>query len=219
MVALGRDPGPAILEDLLEELEAAPLHVLTGTGSGHVLLNAIDPMAAALEGPNEDDEDDDEAEDVDYCDESDYVYEDEEEGYQASILIAVAVEPDPAEPDEVEVEVELGFDDLSEEALEALPERPEHWVEYSDHWDDRAIDPNDKVADVRWPDPEHRHDVAHDVERRIAEPACPGHGILLDECNHCSAWYCVQCTGDGALCTNCPEIDEDLIIEPARLVG
>jgi uncharacterized protein (TIGR02996 family) len=205
-VAFGCDPGSTIVDDILELLAAAPEHAVIGQAGGRI-LSIVDPSATSLEEQNaehddEDDEDEEPEDDYeDWADESQY-----EEPTALSRVMILTEEEGPVEvvPN---VDTDEVTDELEDElrATDEVLDRPEAWFEFRDHWDDRAIAPDDEPGDVRWPDPAVvENERGLDPERETAIPACVEHGPF-DTCSWCGAAVCWSCadTRVNGVCANC----------------
>ncbi len=235
-LALGIDPGSAILRDLLDDLAATPIETVVGNGGTYPLV-MIDPSTAPLAVPEEEEpyDDGDEDEDDEYGD--DYDWDDLAGQYEEPVVV-VDDDDDPPPPpppvaivvataavvDEViEEPVVLVEDDVlepppitDEDALALPPDHAEQWIEFRDHWDDRATDVDDETSELRWPDPEHVQDDHAILDRQIAEPACGVHARALDHCPGCGAFYCAECGGED-WCSSCFGILAGTApIDPAR---
>ena len=230
-LALGWDPGSAVLQDLLEELAATPVECLIGDGATSQ-LTMIDPSTAPLVVPEDDEEneyDDDEYDDDgdgdDFDDGMAESYEEPPVPYEVDEDDVVAAPPavtvtaaaaeiativaanasDDAVNDFVEIDEEpvAAVRTVGEDALEAPPERVELWLEFHDHWDDRAVAVDDEASDARWPDPERvLNEFPLDLERRVAEPSCARHARALEDCRGCDALHCPECGGED-WCATC----------------
>ncbi len=101
------------------------------------------------------------------------------------------------------LETALALDRNTEDALTPPPDRSELWLEFHEHWDDRAVAIDDETHDNRWPDPERvLNEFPLDLERRVAEPTCARHVRNLEDCQGCDALHCVECGGED-WCANC----------------
>jgi uncharacterized protein (TIGR02996 family) len=129
--------------------------------------------------------------------------------------VAEPVQPiEPVEPVEPEIddddaglldvlETALALDRDTEDALTTPPDRSELWLEFHEHWDDRAVAIDDETHETRWPDPEVvLNEFPHDLARRVAEPTCARHARALEDCRGCDALHCVECGGED-WCANC----------------
>jgi hypothetical protein len=168
-VALGRDPGVAILHDLLDELDCAPDVIVRGERDSNALdvLFDIDPDNAP---PSEPDDDDFFEEDRDPLDrrapgeldeaDIDYEYDDPPESYELSYDEPVEPdEPDDAEPDDEPDVVET-------------PDGIDAWMRADDAGCDRELDPDDERYLQRWPDPEILFEEVPDIETFVGESTC-----------------------------------------------
>lgn len=230
-LALGHDAGTTILDELVEAVAAAPLEVLLGNG-GASQMTMTDPSTASLAEPPPDDDGDDDEDEDEYGDEYDYE-DDLVESYEEPPVVIVTVEagapnkgrlatieeeiPQIAQ-ESIEVEepvitdepVVEDFHDAavlpiveSDDALEPAPERVELWLDFREHYEDRAIAVDDEEGEMRWPDPERvANEFPLDVNRRAAEPTCAIHIRALVDCSSCGALYCVEC-GSEESCSAC----------------
>ena len=217
--ALGRHPGTHVLQDVLLALAATPIAPLVGDDASHP-LTMIDPASAPLVEDEPDDDYDDEP------DEEDELWDDDGDEVSLCNEPPVVIEDHVEEPaiadsseaivEEVVEIVELDLERLAlqlaaetEDALVPPPERPELWLEFRDHWSERAVDIDDEPADARWPDPELvANEYPLDLERQIAAPACIAHGIDLDTCDACGVLHCVECSRNDSHCTACADARE-----------
>jgi uncharacterized protein (TIGR02996 family) len=200
-LALGSDPGSAIVEDIRDALAAAPEHTIVGSVRGDRILNVIDPRATPLDAVDEEPDYDEEEEDEDEWGYEDVPWQDDLERYEEPVPVArLVVKSDEdlwVEQQQAQEDEELGVPEPDEEielsAIEVV-EQPEAWFEFREHWDDRAGDPNDEPGEIRWPDPEViSNEQVLDVDRQIAEPACHEHESPFETCSWCSARICIAC--------------------------
>ena len=227
-LALGFDPGSGILQDMLDELAATTTECLLGDAGGYQ-LSMIDPSSAPLVLPEEPENDEYDDDDDEYGSEEDeWEVDGLEEQYAEPPIVeeviaraapVVIVEtkiavPEPIEAAEPEIddgdaglldvlETALALDRDTEDALTVPPDRAELWLEFHDHWEDRAVPIDDETHDTRWPDPERVcNEFPLDLERRVAEPTCAKHGRALEDCQGCDTLHCSECGGED-WCATC----------------
>jgi hypothetical protein len=214
-LAFGQDLGSTFLDEIYEHLDATPVECLVGRG-GDALLAMIDPLSASIAELEEDeseetDEDEDHDDDEDSYDEEDGYEDFDHDDYDGQVA---SYEEPPApqhEPPATKREIEAVADVLDEPEAEAIededalsvqPEREEHWLDFRDHWMDRAVAADDEDGEARWPDPERPVEALDVIERQVAEPECVKHRRAFEHCKQCSELLCPECVGED-YCAPC----------------